>query len=218
MLYQTKIKKICERAFRRFGSIKHLLLALAFVSGPVSAAPVVGSVTLAASFGFVIESGADAGIDFVDIGSPSPALAAIDSDISTAQLTAVSGDFLTVGITPGSFVSVKDFRFDLTGVDNPIVIGSIFEFSITSVVPPTIFSGSGAPGAGDFSGSGVLVDTTGFFDDTIYDFTFNNVNNSIALITNTAAGVGVVPVPGAVWLFGSSILGLVTIKRRSKKG
>lgn len=200
MLYQNKIKSLLA------------LLGVIF-SVQAQAMPVTGSVTLAAGLGFVIESGADAGVDFVNFGSPTPADGLIDSDISTAQLTSVSGDFAAVGITPGSLVSVRDFRFDLAGVVNPIVIGSVFEFSITSVVAPTIFSGTGAPGAGDFSGSGVLVDTTGFFDDTLYDFTFNNINGSIALITNSATGVGAVPIPGAVWLFGSALLGLVIRKR-----
>lgn len=221
MLY-SKVKN--ARASERVGGVSSYFAGIkkAIVLLPVAltgvlaataaqAATVVGSVTLAASFGFVVETGSDAGIDFVDfgLGNPSPSF---DTDVSTARIQAVSGDFATIGIVPGSFVDVKDFRFDLAGVDNPIVIGSIFEFSITSVVPPSIFSGSGLPGAGDFSGSGVLHDTSGTYDDTLYDFTFNNINGAIALVTNTATG-NPVPVPGAVWLFGSALLGLAARKR-----
>ena len=201
--YSTLIRSVSTTA-------KAALLSL-FVSTGAQAATVTGSVTLAASFGFVFESGVGAGVDFVDFGSAAPSPAAFDTDLSPAQLTGVTGDFVTAGITAGSLVSIKDFRFDLVGVSNPIVIGSVFEFSITSVTPPTTFTGVGA---GDFSGSGILHDTSGTYDDTLFDFTYNNVNDQIALITNTATGnPSPVPVPGAAWLFGSACIALFGRRR-----
>ena len=167
------------------------------------------SVTLATSFGFVIESGTEAGVDFIDFASgavnPSPSF---DNDISTALITSVAGDFVTAGITPGTNVDVKDFRFDLVGIDNPILIGSVFTFSITDITPPS----ETGTGAGDFSGEGILIDTTGTFDPTLYDFIFNNINGDLALITNTAVG-DPIPVPGALWLFGSALVGLLVASR-----
>ena len=209
MLYQ-KLKMSVTKISQPLAYLAGVLAINLLAPLSASAATVNGSVTLATSFGFVIESGVEAGVDFIDFASgatnPSPSF---DNDISTALVTSIAGDFVTAGITPGTSVDVKDFRFDLVGIDNPILIGSVFTFSITDIIPPS----ETGTGAGDFSGEGILIDTTGTFDPTIYDFTFNNINGDLALITNTAVG-NPIPVPGAVWLFGSALAGMLVARRK----
>ena len=209
MLYQ-KLKMSVTKISQPLAYFAGVLAINLLAPLSASAATVNGSVTLATSFGFVIESGVEAGVDFIDFASgatnPSPSF---DNDISTALVTSIAGDFVTAGITPGTSVDVKDFRFDLVGIDNPILIGSVFTFSITDIIPPS----ETGTGAGDFSGEGILIDPTGTFDPTIYDFTFNNINGDLALITNTAVG-NPIPVPSAVWLFGSALAGMLVARRK----
>ena len=75
------------------------------------------------------------------------------------------------------------------------------------------------PGVVDFSQPFVLTSADGLSDpitfDLVNDFSFlmGNLGGVVALNVNLS-NVQVVPVPAAVWLFGSALLGLGALKRR----
>jgi len=66
---------------------------------------------------------------------------------------------------------------------------------------------TGGAAAAYFTGGTLL------FDETIVDGVFTDPNFTL---TMTATPVSAVPVPAAVWLFGSGLLGMVGIARRRK--
>lgn len=74
----------------------------------------------------------------------------------------------------------------------------------------------GSVAAGQYTGSGTLVsagnvgDKWGAFDGTPYSEIFQ------VTVTGTANGGTVIPIPAAVWLLGSGLLGLVGVARRKK--
>jgi len=94
-----------------------------------------------------------------------------------------------------------DYLLNVSGVDNPL--GSITDFD-------------------------VLVDGISFIDSPItlsagtYDIQFlgvaTEINSGGTLIVNAIGSpVSAVPVPAAIWLFGSALMGLVSVSQRKSK-
>jgi len=72
-----------------------------------------------------------------------------------------------------------------------------------------------APGSLEFlnlSGAGVLVGHG--FDATEATWTFSAESDTSYSMTVTAAGIPAIPVPAAIWLFGSGLIGLIGVARR----
>jgi hypothetical protein len=132
-------------------------------------------------------------------------------------------------INAGTYITNASLNFD-TGANTITIYGDVPGLSVG---PTTLLSGSFAsssytaiPGPGGlteiFSGQGpdikniTLLDALGVPAGTPFDFfgfSIQSVNGDVVStsIVNTA-----VPVPAAVWLFGSGLLGLVGIARRKK--
>ncbi len=209
--------KFCRLIFQAKNLVKALLVLGASAllgSGFANAATVTGTLSFVVAFEQVMSGGSAIGVDFGDfpLASGIDADGIFDLDISNATISAVAGDFLTAGLSAGSIMSLKDFRYDLVGVPNPIATTGTFEFSMLSLTPPAIVSG---PGGGDFIGAGILQDSSGFYDDTAVDWTFNNVTGQIAIVAIGAAGVAVVPLPGSLIFMFSALGGLLLAKRKS---
>jgi hypothetical protein len=129
----------------------------------------------------------------------------IDFTGDTSVVVASSGD---LSLTPYTFASMIDFQFNpLT--PNPVNVWSAggFTFSMDSVTITTqnpsylVLSGSGT-----ISGNG--------FNPTPGTWEFSGQTASNITFSWSSSNVTVVPVPAAVWLFGSGLLGLVAVGRR----
>lgn len=208
-IMNTNIKKI---------SLKQLLIVCAMsslFSGVASAATVNGTFSFFVAFSQVTSGGTPIGVDFGDfpLNTGINPDGVFDSDISSATISATSGDF--VGLLDPSIL-LKDFSYDLIGVPNPIATSGGFQFSMTSLTPPAV--PGGGPGEGDFVGQGVLVDTINGFDPTLIDWTFNDANGVIAIVAIGAVGIAPVPLPAAFWLMLSSVSGLLLTRRARLSG
>ena len=112
-----------------------------------------------------------------------------------------------------------------TGVQVPLTTGSIFAWTPGTANTPTLTQtgvgltpgqvAAGASGTwtgGTIVSSGNIGAAWGSFDSTPYTEKFN-----INVIGTAAPGAPAVPVPAAVWLFGTGLLGLVGVGRRKKR-
>lgn len=110
---------------------------------------------------------------------------------------AIGGTIAGLGFNSGTLLTgnLTAFGFDALGGD-PLE----FLFTATSGDALGLYSGLG----------GIILSGTGFGG------SFNSDFASAAF--SAMADVGVVPVPAAVWLFGSALLGLIGYNRRRKTG
>ena len=112
-----------------------------------------------------------------------------------------SGGSLTIGGTVSSlgFTSSTLLTGTLSSFGFPATGGDPFEF---------VFDVTGGDAAGLFGSQfGVVLTGTGL-PATLFTSNFNNARNGQA---NAAS---IVPIPAAVWLFGSGLLGLIGVARR----
>lgn len=148
--------------------------------------------------------------------------------------TAAPGGTFTVDVVGSAFPELAggtlDLGFDpaLVSLDSVAVNAALFDFLPTSgaLTAPGEWTGVGfdtfvnAPAAGDFTiatltltalaeGSGILsvLGTSQFF---------SSVAEVFPALSRGSVGVTAVPVPAAVWLFGSGLLGIVGVGRRSR--
>ena len=101
-----------------------------------------------------------------------------------------------------------------TGVYTPFTTGSSTNCNpstggANATLTGSALVGGGGTWTGTIVSSGNVGNHWGFFDGTPYSEIFN--------ITVTGTAAPAVPVPAAVWLFGSGLLGLVGVARRKKK-
>ena len=116
-----------------------------------------------------------------------------------------TGDLAVAFLTP---VAMTDFQFNPLN-PNPLALWSVngFTFNMTAVSINNQNSiNLSLSGTGTVSGNG--------FDSTsgTWEFTANATEDST--FTWSSSTVSAVPVPAAVWLFGSGLLGLVGVARR----
>ena len=65
-------------------------------------------------------------------------------------------------------------------------------------------------------GAGAIADARNTLTMDFFDATGKVIDDSSILIAEAMADVGVVPLPAAVWLFGTALLGLVGFAKRRK--
>jgi len=181
-----------------FTDFRGLLLGLAFVSGVSQAAFIDGSVDITGAFvpvngsGGQVALGVATGIDFTTLG----VVVASSGDLSSLT-------FMTTAV-------MTDFQFSPVLSPNPVTLWSagVFSFEMYDVIVNSQSSTNlSLSGQGTVSGTG--------FDDTpgIWEFTANTASGS-STFSWSSSTVAAVPLPAAVWLFGSGLIGLVGIARR----
>ena len=150
-------------------------------------------------------------LELDDDGSvPAEAIAGGTFDLSaTIDATgSLSGGSLSIGGTVASlgFNSGTLLTGTLTAFGFPDTGGDPFEFlfDVTGGDAAALYGGGSVP-------AGVILSGTGFGGD--FGSNFDNLSSGTG--TGTAvANVGTVPVPAALWLFGSGLLGLTGLARR----
>jgi len=184
--------------------IRNIFLGLTFiVSGAANAVLINGSVEITGAFVPV-----DAGFSPVGLD------AATGIDFTNGFVVASAGDLST--LATGTLASMSDFQFNPFD-PNPITLWLAFDsnndpfsFALESV---TINNQTATNLS--LSGTGTIFGAPAGFDGTSgnWELSANSAAGS-STFSWSSSTVGVVPVPAAVWLFGSGLLGLVGMARR----
>jgi hypothetical protein len=92
----------------------------------------------------------------------------------------------------------------------PAVQGTQFRLLSWTQLPstPSFFNGTGFGVIEDMNG--------GFLSDARYDFSTQLINN-VNSFSGTLTAVAAIPVPGAIWIFGSGLLLMTAVMRRKTK-
>ena len=109
--------------------------------------------------------------------------------------TMVTGDLILNGFTGAGDVGNIEFAFDITG-------GDFAGYGTNGGIMFTLFSGAGWD-------TGLDWDLTNSAGREFWQQSFNSTANVDTFVTTA-----VVPVPAALWLFGSGLLGLAGVARR----
>ena len=119
-----------------------------------------------------------------------------DAGIASGGSLTIGGTVSSLGYNTGTLLTgtLSSFGFPVGG-------GDPLEF---------VFNVTGGDAAGLFGSQFGVVLTESGLPATLFDSNFNNSRNGQA---NAAS---IVPIPAAVWLFGSGLLGLVGMARRKK--
>lgn len=174
-----------------------LLLASLIIFTPTSfAATVSAGSQLLMGGGSIILTGSESSLDLSNAEG-------ISFTGSSFPLTATAngfGDFSPT-VTSGETGTIEDFSFDTAGINNFIDMeGWVFNLQSVTIITQTSNSLQ-LLGTGSVSGNG--------FDATAANWSFST--NTIGSYSTT---ISAVPVPAAIWLFGSGLLGLAGIARR----
>mgnify|MGYP003574540567 FL=1 len=178
--------------------LRNTLLGLTFlVSGTSNAVSINGSLEISGGFQPIDAVSSPVGLDV-----------ATGIDFTTNGLVVGSAGDLTTLF--GSTVTMTDFQFDPDLVPNPVTLWSVntFSFSMDTVTintNPRSTTNLSLSGSGTVSGAG--------FDPTDgnWEFTANTANGTTFSWSSSTVAV---PIPAAIWLFGSGLLGMVSIARR----
>lgn len=133
--------------------------------------------------------------------------------ITFAQVAVTTGDFS--GLVPaGAAATFADpISWDASGALTAPTAGSQL-WAVSTAPLASFILGSGT--AAETGANNLEIVATGTltlfgYDDTPGSFVFNETG-----LTFSAQAVAEVPLPAAVWLFGSALMGLVAIRRRSE--
>ena len=163
-------------------------MVFSFNTGVANAALITGEMGLTGAYS------TSGGIDFAD-----------DTDISLTSVTGTSGigDLgVTVGFGTVGAINNGDFSFSpFSPVTNVFIIGG-WQLDLTTLsITDQTDSKLTMAGTGILSGVG--------FENTLASWTYSSQVSSSYSMSITA-----VPVPAAVWLFGSGLIGLVGLARK----
>jgi hypothetical protein len=123
----------------------------------------------------------------------------------------VSGNlFTSMPFSASGAITTIDPLFTITSLDG--VVSKTVSFILQS---GTVFKNINA-GVETWSVTGSGIFTLDGFDNTPGDFVYTNQGNASTSFSAQAA-VSEVPLPAAVWLFGSALMGLVAVRRRAVK-
>jgi len=180
--------------------IRNLLVGIALIaSGTVNAAFIDGSVEITGAFVPIDNANNQVGLDVAT---------GIDFTNNTGIVVASAGD-LTMPFA--TMATMSDFQFSPLA-PNPVTLWSAggFSFDMDAVV-------INSQSITNLSLSGLGIVSGGGFDATggTWEFTANTAEGSTTFSWSSST-VSAVPVPAAVWLFGSGLLGLIGIARRKK--
>lgn len=170
-----------------------ILLSVTLVAVPSNAATISGTMTLVGAQGYTLPPGEDlstaTSLDFISntIGASSTSTGNLGVTIGTAG-TIQDLTFDPYSGPTSAFLTIGNWTFDLASV----VIGTPRDVNLLSL-----------------AGTGTLTDTVGTLGSTPATWSFSSADVNDYSMTITA-----VPVPAAVWLFGSGLLGLVAVARR----
>jgi len=175
-----------------------LISMFSLMSSSVFAATILVDDTFGITGSYAATGGTDlSDATLVQLGSVTAVSATIGGDFATTinsfpPPTGTAGSALNIG----TFTNVDNF-FTLAGwqIDLTSVTISDQNTSILNLVGSGVASGNG-------------YDATGI----TWSFSGNSPTNYSMTITST--GIPAVPVPAAVWLFGSGLLGLIGVARR----
>jgi len=146
----------------------------------------------------------------IDIGSSATTIDAatgIDFTGDQSVVVASSGDLTMAYLAPAT---MTDFQFNPLS-PNPVTVWSVggYSFSMDNV---TI----GAQDATDLILSGTGTITGGGFDPTQGTWEFSGQTASDITFSWSSSNATVIPIPAAVWLFGSGLIGLIGVARRKQ--
>lgn len=184
---------------------------LASVSQNAAAAVVIDFGTgLAGPGGTITESGGNVSGAGILIGSM------IVEGTTSSDATYVVTDGILSFDTAADTISIVGTISALSITSMPLLSGSFSSFTYNAIPAAgggttEIFTGTGPDTKSDYLLAALGVDLSTPFE--FFGFTIESANGNVVGtdIINTA-----VPVPAAVWLFGSGLLGLVGIARRKK--
>ena len=132
-----------------------------------------------------------------------------DLSASIDSSGSLSGGALTIGGTVASlgFISGTLLTGSLTAFGFPNAGGDPLEFlfDVTGGDAASLYGGGSIPG-------GIILSATGFTGDFTSDF--DNLFSGNPGTGSGVANVAPVPLPAAVWMFGSGILGMIGLGRR----
>lgn len=176
-----------------------ILLGLALlVSSASQAALIDGSISLSGGF---------TPVDSTPLPTSLGSATGIKFD-GTATVDQGSGDFLA---SVGNIAIMNDFQFSPILNPNPVSVWSVDGFTFSMDTIAVDFQNSTfllLSGSGTVSAAG--------FDDTAGTWAFSAQTADQTTFSWSSSSTTLVPVPAAVWLFGSGLLGLVGIARRKK--
>ena len=211
----SQIKKNIQRGFG--ASLLIATLALG-VSGPAQASLL--GLTLNDSPDIVVSGITTtyvAGTDLFTATSNGP----MELDDGSGPSLSIDNELFTLNAVIDIFGNLSSGTFSIEGdglgfATNNLLTGTLTAFGSDTKFDPfeflfTVTSGElaslyGAPATGT---GGIILNLHGFNNDWNADFS--------AIRANADIGVSVVPVPAAVWLFGSALFGLVGYGRHTKR-
>jgi hypothetical protein len=171
------------------------VLALGMVAS-AHAALIDGSISLSGGF---------TPVDAVPLPTTLGAATGIDFD-GSAAVNQATGDFSgSVGHT----ATMVDFQFSPVLAPNPVTVWSVDGYTFSMDTVAVDFHNANfllLSGSGTVSGTG--------FDPTPGTWVFGGQTANQASFSWSASSATVVPVPAAVWLFGSGVLGLMGVARK----
>jgi hypothetical protein len=119
-----------------------------------------------------------------------------------------------VGVTTGDFVGqtsvvIADLDYSPFVAIDPLWTTNLGEFSFAI---QTLVVVSETADSLSLTGTGLLTSTLLGLDPTLANWSFSAISGPVNFSIATSA----VPVPAAVWLFGTAVLGLVGLRRKGK--